>query len=89
MTFALLSFNPDPVISGFMGIDLFTFSTELGGTLAQVGQRSRTRYYIAPGSSHVVLTTQTVGLSAWLQQMVDGAPNWQKRAPVTTIGRSL
>ena len=80
VTFALLSFNPDPVISGFMGIDLVTFSTELGATLAQIGQ-GHTRYYVALGSSHVVLTTQTPGLSAWLQQMVDGSPSWQNEHP--------
>ena len=34
VTFAILSFNPDPVISTFMGITPTTFSTELGGMLA-------------------------------------------------------
>jgi len=82
VTFAILSFNPDPVISTFMGITPTTFSTELGGMLAAIDQGGgRTRYYVSLGASHVVLTTPTPALTSWLQQMVDDAPDWQSQKP--------
>lgn len=82
VTFGLLSFNPDPIISSFMGITLTQFSTELGGTLAQIDQpNAHTKYYVALGSSHVVLTTATPALTNWLQQMIDGSASWQSQHP--------
>jgi Pectinacetylesterase len=82
VTFALLSFNPDPIISSFMGLLPTQFSTELGGTLSQIDRPgAHTKYFVALGSSHVVLTTPTPALTNWLQQMVDGSSDWKSQHP--------
>jgi hypothetical protein len=81
VTFALLSYSPDPVISAFMGISLSQFSTELSATLAAFDKDpgAKARYFIAPGSSHVVMTVPTPALDMWLQQAIDGSPSWQNQ----------
>lgn len=83
VTFALLSYSPDPIISAFMGISLSQFADELSSTLAvfEGAPASKARYFIAPGVSHVVVTVPTPALSRWLQQAVDGAPAWANEKP--------
>ncbi len=82
VTFALLSYEPDPVISAFMGITLTDFATELDGTLSAIDLGGgKAKYYVALGASHVVLSAPTPALSAWLQAAVDGSPSWKSTRP--------
>lgn len=82
VTFGLLSYDPDPVIATFMGLSLSQFSSELLATRALVDQPgARTKYFVALGSSHVVMTTATPALTSWMQQMVDGSPSWASEHP--------
>jgi hypothetical protein len=83
VTFGLLSYSTDPVISIFMGISLSQFSTELTSTLGAFGSGTsgRARYFIAQGASHVVMIQSSAALAIWLQQAIDGSQSWQNQKP--------
>lgn len=83
VTFALLSYSPDPVISLFMGISQDTFAKELTATLTAFDDApgGKVHYFIAKGASHVVFQKGTPELAMWIQQALEGSPNWANKTP--------
>ena len=84
---ALLSYADDNVISVFFLTTQELFAAELESTAAKrIDPLPNMRYFIAPGSGHVVLgdlttTSGGVTVGSWLGQMVSDSPVWANISP--------
>jgi hypothetical protein len=81
--FALISYTHDSIIASFMGLDIFTFNSRLESVAEQMGQQwPNAHYYFIAGTSHVGFATPTLGLIAWLNDMVNDQPAWSSFNPL-------
>ena len=83
----MLSYDLDSVISVFFLMTQPTFAAHLESMVAtRIAPLPNMRYFIAHGSSHVLLgnlgtTSGGVALGPWLGQMVSDSPTWANVGP--------